>query len=115
MNPGAAYFASRTIGEDRGIFDRDIALIVEPVRDPAAQRFGRNPALIHRHMKGMFIVISAPSDRADFRDKSFAIQKSGSHNASSNPSHAISIPACSTCLRSLEPGMRIGLVLLMWV
>ena len=69
MNPDSADIAVRTIGEDRGVFDRNITLIIEPIRDPAAQCFGRKLAFIHRYVKRMFVVISAPANCAQFSTK----------------------------------------------
>ena len=115
MNPDPAHFAQRTIGKNRGVFDWDVALIIEPIRDPAAQRFGRKPAFVHRDMKRMFVVISALADRAQLREKGFAIQKSGGHNDNFQ-SIAPDLDSGLLDLRSFpEPGMRIGFVLLMWV
>src|SRR5258708_38978620 len=101
MNPNPAYLAQRTIRKNRGVFKRNVALIVKSIGRPAAQRAGRKPAFIHRDVERMFVVISAPADLAQFRDESFAVQRSRGHKTTSNPSHAISIPACSTCTRSL--------------
>src|ERR1700726_700067 len=115
MNPNPAHLAQRTIRKNRGVLNRNVSLIVKSIGHPAAQPVGRKPAFIHRDVEWMFVVISAPADLAQFRDESFAIQKTRGHKTTSNPSHAISIPACSTCRRSLEPGMRIGFVLLMCV
>src|ERR1700730_3182824 len=115
MNPDPTHLGQRTIRKNRGVLNRNVALIVKSIGHPTAQRFERKPAFIHRDMERMFVVISAPADRAQVGDESFAIQKFSSHKTTSNPSHAISIPAFSTCRRSLEPGMTIGLVLLMCV
>ena len=74
MNPDAAHFAQRAIGKNGGVFDRNVALIIETIRDPAAQRFGRKPAFVHRDMERMFVVVSARTDLAHSVDKCFAVQ-----------------------------------------
>ena len=115
MNPSPSHFAHRAVGEDRGVFDRNVSLIIEPIRDPAAQRFRREPAFVHRHVERMFIVITAHADRPQFFDKGFAVPKLSGHKTISNPSRATSMLACSSSARSGEPGIRIGFVLLMCV
>src|SRR5919106_1184174 len=115
MNPGPSHFGQRTIRQNRGVFERNAALIIEPIGNPAAHRFRREPAFVHRDMERMLVVISRFTNFAQFLDKSLAIPKSGGHKTISNPSQAISILARSSSPRSREPGMRIGLVLFMWV
>src|SRR5262245_29990476 len=112
MNPNPSHFAHRTIGKNRGVLNRNVSLIIEPVRDPASQRFRRKTAFIHQHMKGMFVVIAAHTDRAQFFDKGFAVPKLGGHKTIPSPSRAISMPSCSILARSGEPGIKIGFVLL---
>ena len=79
MNPGSAHFAHGAVGENRGVFDRNVSLIIETIRHPAAQCFRRKPAFIHRDVERMFVVISAPADRAQFFDEGFAVPESGGH------------------------------------
>src|SRR5262249_12399134 len=114
MNPNPAHFPQGTVGKNRRVFDWNVSLIIEAIGHPAAQRFWRKAALVHGHVKWMFVVISARSNRAQVFEESFAVPKSGSHMTISNPSRAISIPDCFTCARSRELGIRIGFVLLMW-
>src|SRR5207248_3025595 len=82
MNPSPSHFAHWTVGENRGVFYRNISLIIEPVRDPATQRFGRKPAFVHRDVERVFIVISASADRAQLFDEGFAVPKLRSHKRS---------------------------------
>ena len=79
MNPSPSHFAHWAVGENRGVFDRNVSLIIEPIRDPAAQRFRRKPAFVHRDVERMFIVITAHADRPQFFDKGFAVPKSSGH------------------------------------
>ena len=97
MNPDAAHFAQGTIGENGGVFDRNVSLIIETICDPTAQCFRRKLAFIHRDMEWMFVVIRARTDFAQIFHESFAVPKPSGHKVISNPSRAISIPACSTC------------------
>ena len=43
LHPLAAHRAVRAVGEDRGILDRDVDLVVEAVRDPAPDLLRRAP------------------------------------------------------------------------
>ena len=115
MNPDPAHFAHGAIGKNRGVFDRNVALIIETICDPTAQCFGRKPAFVHGDVERMFVVVSARADGAQIFNERLAVPKPSGHKTISNPSHAISIPACSTCARSRVPGIRIGFVLLMCV
>src|SRR6266403_3146995 len=115
VNPDSPNFAHGAIGENRRVFDRNILLIIETISDPAAQCFRRKLAFVHGDMERMFVVVSARADVAQVFDERFAVPKFSGHNTISNPSRAISIPACSTCARSRVPGIRIGFVLLMCV
>ena len=76
MNPSPSHFAHWAVGENRGVFNRNVSLIIEPIRDPTAQRFRRKLAFVHRHMERMFIVISAHADRPQFFDERFPIPES---------------------------------------
>src|SRR5262249_40392897 len=58
LDPLPAHLAVRTIGQDRGILEGDIDLVVEPVSDPAANLFGVQPAGIHRHVERVMYVIT---------------------------------------------------------
>src|SRR5262249_28705352 len=115
MDPDPADVAHGTVREYRGVFDRNVALIIETIRYPASQRFWRKLAFIHHHVERMFVVVGSHSNRSQFFGECFAVPKAGSHNTISSPSRAISIPACSSCARSRLPGIRIGFVLFMCV
>src|SRR5205814_1075405 len=82
MNPSPSHFAHWTVGENRGVFYRNISLIIEPVPDPAAQRFGGKLASVHGEVERMFIVISASADGAQLFDEGFAVPKPRSHKTS---------------------------------
>jgi hypothetical protein len=45
LNPLAANLAVRTVGEDRGVLERDVDLIVEAVGNPALDLFAGDSAL----------------------------------------------------------------------
>src|SRR5882724_12139276 len=115
MNPDAAHVAHGAVAENRGVFKRNISLIIKAIGHPAAQRFRRKVAFVHGDVEWMFVVVSARADRTQFLDESFAVPNPSSHKTISNPSRAISIPACSAFARSGLPGIRIGFVLFMCV
>src|SRR6184192_2112474 len=79
MNPYPAYFAQWTVGENRGVFNWNVLLIIEAIGHPAAQRFPRKPAFVHTDMERMFVVISACANRAQVLQKNFAVPECGSH------------------------------------
>src|SRR6516225_3263726 len=80
MNPSASHFAHGAVGENCGVFNWNVSLIIEPVRDPTAHRFRRKLAFVHREMERMFIVISTRTNLAKFFDKRFAVPKSSGHS-----------------------------------
>jgi hypothetical protein len=86
MNPSPSHFAYWAVGENRGVFNWDVSLIIEPICDPAAQRFRRKPAFVHRDMERMLIVISAPADRSQFINERFPIPELRSHKTISTQS-----------------------------
>ena len=79
MNPSPSHFAHWAVGENRGVFNWNASLIIEPVRDPTAQRVRRKLAFVHRDMERMFIVISAHADRPQFFEERFPIPESRGH------------------------------------
>src|SRR5262245_30758280 len=79
MNPSASHFAHGAVSENRGVFEWNVSLIIEPVCDPTAHCFRRKAAFIHREVERMFIVISTHTNRAQFFDERFAVPKSGGH------------------------------------
>src|SRR5207248_1015440 len=99
MDPGATNFSQRTIRKNRGVFARNIFLIIKTVRDPAAQLFSRKPAFIHRDVKRMLVVVGTCTDRAQFADKF-----SRSHSSKSIPSAPTRMPASAISFRSSESG-----------
>src|SRR4029077_15515412 len=110
MNPSPAYFAQWTVGENRGVFDWNVSLIIEAIGHPAAQCLRRKPPFVHTDMERMFVVISARADRAQIFEKSFAIPESRIHMTISNPSRAISIPDCFTGAGSGSLDLRTDLL-----
>src|SRR3954471_22610571 len=82
MNPHPAHFAHGAVGENRGVFNWNVSLIIEPVGDPTAQRVWRKLAFVHRNMERMFIVISADADCAQIFNERFPIPESDDHNKS---------------------------------
>src|SRR5690606_20503961 len=57
LDPLTACVAIRTIGHDRGILQRDVDLVIEPVGHPAADLFAGGLAGVHRSMEGMMDVV----------------------------------------------------------
>jgi hypothetical protein len=82
MNPSPSDFAHWAVGKNRGVFNWNISLIIESIRDPTAQHLRRKLAFIHRDMEGMFIVISAHADGAQFFNERFPIPEPCGHNKS---------------------------------
>src|SRR6476660_9487129 len=82
MNPSPSHFAHWAVGENRGVFNRNVSLIIEPIRDPTAQRVRRKLAFIHRDMERMLIVISAPSDHPQLFNERFVVPESRGHDKS---------------------------------
>jgi len=60
LHPGSAHGAVRAIGENGGIFDRDIDLVVKAVGDPAANLHWRRGAGIQQHVERVVNVVGAP-------------------------------------------------------
>jgi hypothetical protein len=75
MNPDAAHLAYGAIGNNSCVFDGNVALIIETIRDPDSQRFRSELAFVHRDMEGVFVVVNARTDGAHFPDKHFRIPK----------------------------------------
>ncbi|MNJ26488.1 hypothetical protein D3C77_209720 [compost metagenome] len=57
LNPLAADFAVRAVGQDRSVLHRDVHLVIEPVGDPALDLLAAGAALIHRYMVGVMDVV----------------------------------------------------------
>ncbi|MCY1432777.1 hypothetical protein D9M71_487850 [compost metagenome] len=57
LNPLAANFAVRAVGQDRCILHRDVDLVVETVGHPALDLLAACAAFIHRHMVGVMDVV----------------------------------------------------------
>ena len=50
LDPLAANFAVRAVGQDRGIFEWDVDLVVEAVGNPALDLLAAGATFIHRHV-----------------------------------------------------------------
>src|SRR6266480_1720329 len=103
MNPSPSHFAHWTVGENRGVFNWNVYLIIEPIRDPTAQPFRRKLAFVHCDMERMFIVISVHADRPQFFNERFPIPESRGHNKSPLmlvPRFVIAIESCRARPRS---------------
>src|SRR5436305_6036752 len=103
MDPSPSHFAQGTVGENRGVFNWNVALIVETIRDPTAQRIRRKLAVVHRDMERMFIVISAHADCPQFFNKRFAIPESRGHKAISRH-HKVILTEAKSCGLSFRLG-----------
>src|SRR5271169_5007729 len=57
MQPSPSHFASWTIGNDRRVLDRQIALIIKAIGDPAANGVRRELARVHPDVEQMLVVI----------------------------------------------------------
>ena len=82
MNPSLSNSGQGAVSKNRGVFNWNVPLVIEPIRDPTPQRFRRKVAFVHRDMERMFIMIIAPADRPQFSNKRFPIPESRGHNKS---------------------------------
>ncbi len=57
LDPLATDFPVRAVGQDRGVLERDVHLIVETIRDPALDLLASGTAFIHRHVVGVMDVV----------------------------------------------------------
>src|SRR5207247_4371311 len=122
LDPGAADVRFGTVGEDQGVLDRDVDLIIEAVGNPELQLVARQLTVVHTAVEGMKVVIALLEHVAELADEFVTRPGAGvgtdprrrrRHSSTSMPSSATSIPAPSTWARSLEERLRMGFVLLM--
>ncbi|MNZ60515.1 hypothetical protein D3C78_785860 [compost metagenome] len=57
LNPLATDLAVRAVGQNRGVFQGDVHLVVKPVGDPALDLLAACPAFVHRHVIGVVDVV----------------------------------------------------------
>jgi hypothetical protein len=57
-DPAAAHLAMRTVGEDGGIFEREILLVIEAIGHPALDLPTTQSSLVHLPMEGVPIVVA---------------------------------------------------------
>src|SRR5437763_8565329 len=108
LAPDRAIVAPR---DQARILDRDHRLIIVAVERPGLHLALGALAAVQQPMKWMQAVIAL---RADVAQLGFQlVRRQQLHKMISSPSVATSHPAASTWLRSREPSIRIGLVLLM--
>src|SRR5207245_2844118 len=108
LDPVLPDLALGTVGEDQRIFDRNVDLVIEPVRHPKLELVARKLATMHPQIERMEVVVAAFQHRAQPAGEVVA------HRSNSIASSATTSPAASTCARSAELRHRMGLVLLMW-
>src|SRR6185437_11075407 len=115
LDPPAADVAVGAVRDDRGVLARDVLLIVEAVRHPAADLPGTQHSLVHLPVEGMLVVVTLGL-RTQRRHEVLGFRyRHRAHICSSSPSTATSRPCCSRTRRSCASSSRIGLVLLMWM
>src|ERR1700721_98939 len=114
LHPGAAHCAIRAIGQNGGILDRDVDLIVEAIRDPAANLLRRRGTHIHQHIERMMNVVG-PLLGSQLRLEFLPAPGSEAHRTISMPSHATSTPRRASSADSAGASSRMGVVLLMWI
>ena len=76
LDPHPAHVDLRAVGEDRRVFERDAALVVEAIRDPALQLIPRQLPRVHAHMERVEVVVAAAL-RAQLGDERLA--RAGGH------------------------------------
>src|SRR3989441_9302538 len=96
LNPLLPHLALRAVGEDQRILDRNVDLVVEPVRHPKLERLARQLAAVHPLVEGMEVVIAALEHGPQPGGELVA------HSSNSIASSPTTIPAASTCARSAE-------------
>ena len=69
VQPEAPHLAQRAVREDGGILERDVALVIEAVGDPAADGIGRKPARVHGDVKRVLVVVTLIADGMKPRDE----------------------------------------------
>jgi hypothetical protein len=62
MEPESTYATLWAVGDNRGIFDGNILLIIEAIRDPTSYLLGGKLSAIHVAVKEMPIMISTDTD-----------------------------------------------------
>src|SRR5262245_59156744 len=66
MEPESSRLAQGTAGDDGGIFDRDVFLVVESISNPTFNLLWRELATVHIPVKWVLIVVAAGAERAQF-------------------------------------------------
>ena len=101
--PHTAQPRGAQLGQDQGVLDGDVPLVVEPVEDPAAQLVGGQLPLVHTYVEGMAVVVAVAGHGAqpflEARRDTCASTCAGicAHSSITIPSPATSMP------RSAEP------------
>ena len=100
-----------TARDQARVFQRDHRLVIVTIERPGLHLALRAFAAVQQHMERVQPMIAPRADVAQLRFE-FG-RRHRLHSVISIPSSAISQPLPSTCRRSGEPAIRIGLVLLM--
>src|SRR6266702_1788857 len=59
LNPLLPHLAFGAVGEDQRVLDRNVDLVVEPVRHPALELLARQLAPVHPLVEGMEVMVAA--------------------------------------------------------
>src|SRR4029077_1144461 len=115
LHPVAAYRALLAVREDRRILQRNVDLVVEAVRHPAADLLARRLATVQHQIEGMVNVIGAAALAQvllEFLTCPGLLHRGiRTHSVISRPSQATSIPRRPSSARCADSSSRIGLVL----
>src|SRR5215510_9760023 len=114
--PGGAEGVVVAACEERGVFARDVRLVVVAVEGPSLELAAAERALVHQLMKGMLVVVALFADGVEDSDEVLFRKEMLfrlCHRVNSMPSQATSKPASWTARCSAEFSSRTGLVLLM--
>src|SRR5260221_8832775 len=115
MQPKPAHVPKWAIGQNSRVLDGYAELIIESVGHPGPKRVPIESARVHQNMKRVFVMISRDPHFAQIGGEGLTIPWRFGHSTNSNPSEPMVMPAASTAARSGVPGLRIGLVLLIWI
>src|SRR5579871_3923544 len=102
--------------ENDGVLDGDSSLVVVAIDHPSLDLSLRAPALVHRHVKRVLVVVAVRTLCPDAIDQLIGAQdRQLAHSDSSMPSCATRQPAARTARCSGDPSRKMGFELLMCV
>src|SRR6185437_10337238 len=107
LHPMTALGAVVAVGQDRGVLEWNVHLVIETVRHPASDLLRPRAAAVQHHVEGMMNVI-APILGAQLTLELRPAPGSSAHSSISMPSQATSIPRRPSSARSAASSSRMG-------